>query len=144
MAEDIDLQFDELYQNTIKNDNDDQMTRELPDDSNDEKAEAFLRLTNGVISHDSLDHSDSVSSLDDTPRVYNVGTGTIIKNAKSKLFRDTDDSFENDHDNKTISVLLPEELVELPSVRNLAKIFFESNTTDQKTHKVNIKLYFIT
>ncbi|XP_077299079.1 myosin-7a binding protein isoform X2 [Arctopsyche grandis] len=135
MAEDVDTQFDELYQNAIKTDNDDQIICESLDDSNDEKTEAFLRMTNGVVSQDSLDHSDSVSSLDDTPRVYNVGTGTIVKNAKTKLFGDTDDSFENDNVNKTIGALLPEELVELPSVKNLAKKFFESNTTDLITHK---------
>lgn len=138
VIDDVDSQFEEIYKNAVKYDDDDRIIYMLPVDLNDKNTEKLLQMTNGVILQDSLEHSDSVSSVDDVPRIYNVGTGTIVQNAKFKLYRNTNDILNNEHKNPTDQLpdTIKEELVELPSVKAIAKKFFAEKKLDPIVEKV--------
>lgn len=145
LVDDVDFQFEEIYKNAIKYDDDDRIIYMLPIDLSDGKTEKLLQMTNGVILQDSLEHSDSISSVDDVPRIYNVGTGTIVQNAKTKLYKNTNEDLNKENKNSTDQLpdTIKEELVELPSVKAIAKKFFAEKKLEPIVEKVSfLFIYF--
>lgn len=92
IVEDVDTQFDDLYEKAFKYENDTHEFYALPVELNTESTRKLLELTNGlVVSNDILDQSDSISSQDDSPRVYNIKSGKIVPSTKDKHHNESDD-----------------------------------------------------
>lgn len=92
IVEDVDTQFDDLYKKAFKYENDTHEFYALPIELNAESTKKVLELTNGVVvNNDFLDQSDSISSQDDSPRVYNIKSGKIVSSTKDKYRNESDD-----------------------------------------------------
>lgn len=92
IIEDVDTQFDDLYEKAFKYENDTHQLYALPVELNAESTQKLLELTNGVVvNNDFLDQSDSISSQDDSPRVYNIKSGKIVSSTKDKHHNESED-----------------------------------------------------